>query len=223
VHVCRSVTAACQPFVSAVRLHETMSLTPTVFISYSHDNEDHSDWVYRLACLLVENGIQTVLDQWDLQLGSNLISFMEKGLTNADRVLIVCTDKYNKKANGGFGGVGYEKNILTAELYVNQLSTKFVPIIRSVSEQNLTPICLGGRAYIDFSDDSTFNVKFDQLLRELHGVSAKVKPKLGKNPFLEAEEVQQLTNEGKAVQLFLANGLAKHFLDSAGLSGFPIQ
>ncbi len=97
-----------------------MTAIPKVFISYSHDNDIHKQWVYNLACGLVENGIDTILDQWDVQLGSNLIRFMEHGLSNSDRVLVVCTDSYNKKSNDGFGGVGYEKIILTGELFIDQ-------------------------------------------------------------------------------------------------------
>lgn len=40
-----------------------MTTTPNVFISYSHDDDAHKDWVYKLACKLVENGVDTLLDQ----------------------------------------------------------------------------------------------------------------------------------------------------------------
>ena len=38
-----------------------------VFVSYSHDDEKHKEWVYKLSCDLVKNGIDTILDQWDLK------------------------------------------------------------------------------------------------------------------------------------------------------------
>jgi len=104
-----------------------MNRNPKVFISYSH-NDEHKEWVYTLATNLVDKGVDVLLDQWDLSLGSNLISFMEKGLTNSDRVLVICTDNYNKKSNEGLGGVGYEKNILTSELFRDQDSKKFIPL-----------------------------------------------------------------------------------------------
>lgn len=121
-----------------------MTGSPKLFISYSHDSEPHKEWVYQLACKLVENGVDVVLDQWDVRLGSNLVQFMEKGLANSDRVLVLCTDNYNKKSNDGLGGVGYEKNILTGELFLNQGTSKFIPCIRNVSLQMKTPVCLGG-------------------------------------------------------------------------------
>ena len=40
---------------------------PTVFISYSHDNEDHKSWVLKLASDLRSHGVNAILDQWDLR------------------------------------------------------------------------------------------------------------------------------------------------------------
>jgi hypothetical protein len=97
--------------------------------------------IYKMACRLVESGVETTLDQWDLQLGSNLMKFMEHGLTKSDRVLVVCTDNYNKKSNEGLGGVGYEKNVLTAELFIDQDTAKFIPCIRGVTTRLKTPVC----------------------------------------------------------------------------------
>lgn len=159
-----------------------------VFISYSHDDDGHKSWVYSLACKLLENGVDTILAQWDLQFGSNLLGFMERGLANSDRVIVVCTDNYNKKANAGIGGVGYEKNILTAELYVNQDTAKFIPCIRGASGAMKTPICLASRAYIDFSDNALFDVSLKHLLHELYGFPLRPKPGLGMSPFATKKE-----------------------------------
>lgn len=162
-----------------------MVTNPKVFISYSHDNEEHKDWVYKLATDLMGKGIETILDQCDLELGANLPKFMEHGLQDSDRVLVVCTDNYNTKSNEGTGGVGYENNILTAELMFNQSTTKFIPVIRSVSTQMKTPICLASRLYIDFSNDKIIEESFKQLVHEIYGLKLRPKPKLGQNPFLK--------------------------------------
>ena len=62
-----------------------MSLVPKCFISYSHDNEDHKEWVLNLASRLVENGVNVILDQWNLSLGGDLPSFMEGRRINRSR------------------------------------------------------------------------------------------------------------------------------------------
>ena len=194
--------------------------TPKVFISYSHDNEEHRNWVYRLACRLVESGVEVVLDQWDIQLGSNILKFMEKGLTNSDRVLVVCTDNYNKKSNEGLGGVGYEKNILTAELFSGQDTNKFIPCIRGVSTLAKTPVCLGGRAYVDFTHDSGFEVNLKQLLHELFGVPLKPKPALGKSPFAIPEEDAPPSIRGESSTVFFSNRFSDSFPGVRGIQWF---
>ena len=51
-----------------------------VFISYSHDSQAHKDWVLGLAEYLTVNGIEVLLDQWDVGLGDDLAAFMEKAV-----------------------------------------------------------------------------------------------------------------------------------------------
>lgn len=185
--------------------------TPTVFISYSHDSDKHRDWVYQLACRLVESGVEVVLDQWDIQIGLNILKFMEKGLMNSDRVLVVCTDNYNKKSNDGLGGVGYEKNILTAELFTGQDTNKFIPCIRGVTTSSKTPACLGGRAYIDFTDAAKFDANLKELLHELFGVPLRPKPALGKSPFSQPEEDTLPSIRGESSTVFFSNRFSDAF------------
>lgn len=159
--------------------------TPKVFASYSHDSDEHKEWVRKFCDRLVKNGVDVILDQWDLGPGDDRILFMEKGVKDSNRVLVVCTDAYVKKANARERGAGYEGYILTAEL-VNDLGTdKFIPIIRQSSGNEKTPTFLTPKVYIDFTDDDQFDASFDQLLREIHGAPLHPKPPLGKNPFVE--------------------------------------
>jgi hypothetical protein len=159
---------------------------PKVFVSYSHDNEPHKEWVLRLATRLVANGVNVLLDQWDLALGSDLPRFMESGLTAADRVLAICTGIYVEKANAGIGGVGYEKMILTAQLMRNVTSDRIVPVIRDNALTPPVPIFLSSRVYIDFRDDLAYEAKYAEFLRDIHGQGVKPRPPLGANPFLSA-------------------------------------
>lgn len=194
--------------------------TPKVFISYSHDSEEHINWVYQLACRLIESGVEVVLDQWDIQLGSNILKFMENGLSNSDRVLVICTNNYNNKSNEGFGGVGYEKNILTAELFQQQDTTKFIPCIRGVTTLAKTPTYLGGRAYIDFTNDSIFAENLKQLLHELFGVPLKPKPTLGKNPFISLEKDSLPSIGGEISTVFFHKRFCDSFPGARGIQWF---
>ena len=149
-----------------------------VFISYSHDSPEHKQWVSELGTKLRHNGIDAILDQWDLGPGDDITLFMESGLVDSDRVLVVCTDTYVSKANAGEGGVGYERMIVTAQLIQNLGTNKFIPVIRQASGEEKTPTFLATRMYIDLRDESQFETEFDKLLHELHQVPIVQKPHL---------------------------------------------
>ena len=160
-----------------------MAAAPKAFVSYSHDSREHRRWVLELSTKLVDNGIDVTLDQWDLRLGDDVARFMEVGVRESDRVLVICTPQYVEKANEGTGGVGYERLIVTAHLVRDLGSTKFIPIVRDASDEAKAPDFLGNRYYVDFSNDDQFNVKLDELLHEIHQVTVLQKPPLGRNPF----------------------------------------
>lgn len=155
---------------------------PTVFISYSHDSPAHKRWVLELAGELREKGVEVIIDAWDLRPGDDVPKFMERGVRDSDRVLMICTEKYVAKANDGIGGVGYEATIVTGELVRDLGSAKFIPIIRQNTEFPDVPTSVSTRRYINLSEGSDRPGEIDTLLRDLHGV-APDKPPLGRSPF----------------------------------------
>src|SRR4051812_23645739 len=88
---------------------------PIVFISYSWDSEDHRTWVLELATRLVHAGVHVRLDQWHVHLGDSFTQFMERAIEEADRVLMILTPAYARKANQRDGGVGYEQQIISSQ------------------------------------------------------------------------------------------------------------
>jgi hypothetical protein len=158
-------------------------MAPKSFISYSHDSSAHKDWVLKLASDLRAKGVDVVLDQWDLVAGQDVSMFMQRGISEADRVIMVCSSAYVSKSEQGIGGASYERLIVTAEV-VNSIDTiKFIPIMRGASRLRETPSFLGPRLYIDFENDSEYELKLIELAREIHGAPAISKPPLGPNPF----------------------------------------
>lgn len=164
-----------------------MSKIPKVFISYSHDSLEHKKWVLELATRLRANGIDAILDQWDLKPGDDLARFMEVNLDQADRVLMICSDTYVTKADNGTGGVGYEKMIVTSELLSNIDSNKVIPIIRQESSCN-TPRFLRTKLFINFSKQDNYEFGFDELIRTIHEAPLFEKPPVSTNPFLNTKE-----------------------------------
>lgn len=161
----------------------SMPDVPRLFVSYSHDSQVHKDWVLNLSHRLVGNGVDVVLDQWDMTLGGDLPRFMETGLVAADRVLAICSAKYVEKSNRGHGGTGYEKTILTGQLMKDLGSDRIIPVIRNNETEDPLPTFLISRLYADFRDDADFEAKYAELLRNIHGQSVTPRPQLGPNPF----------------------------------------
>ena len=146
-----------------------MTTNPSCFISYSWDDNDHKDWVRNLATKLRENGVDTRLDQWDLSLGGDQLTYMETGVRECNFVLLVCTPIFAKKANTGIGGVGYEKIIVTGEIYQKVASPrKFIPVLRKGNPNDSLPSYLKSKMYVDFRNDDLFNSKLEELLRHIY-------------------------------------------------------
>ncbi|UVL62561.1 toll/interleukin-1 receptor domain-containing protein [Pseudomonas sp. B21-032] len=162
-------------------------MQPTVFVSYSHDDQAHLDWVLQLATRLRSNGVDVILDRWNLRLGQDLAAFMERGLSNANRVICVCSGNYVEKANTGKGGAGYEKQIITAELMTDLNSNWVIPLIRSNSRDKKVPTFLGGRLFVSFEDDRLYEKSYEELLRELLDEPVLPIPPIGQNPFQTAK------------------------------------
>ena len=143
-----------------------MAEHPKVFISYSHDTPEHRRWVSELSAKLHRKGVNIILDQWELRPGDDVTQFMERGIKDSDRVLVICTDGYVRKANAGEGGVGYEAMIITRKLAEDLGTNKFIPIIRQAVGEDKTPAFLGTRVHTDFTTEDRFDENFQELLHE---------------------------------------------------------
>jgi len=158
--------------------------TPKVFISYSWDS---SDRVLELAERLMANGVDVILDKWDLKEGHDKYAFMEQSVNNpeVDKVLIICDRTYADKANNRVGGVGDETVIISPEIYGNVEQEKFIPVIFEVDE-NAKPYCptyIKSRIFIDLStEDDRFESNYETLLRNIHNKPLYRKPAIGAVP-----------------------------------------
>lgn len=139
-------------------------MAKTLFISYSHDSEEHKAWVKKFADDLEELGdFQILLDQ-NLPKGFPLTRFMEKGLANADKVLIIGTPQYKQKSETG-KGVAFEGSIISTELMQDIDSLKYYPILRSGTFETSFPIVLQKRGGDDLSNDIDYSKKM-QIIAE---------------------------------------------------------
>lgn len=171
-----------------------MNKYPTAFISYSWEDEEHKKWVKTLASKLREDGVDVKLDQWEVVPGDQLPSFMEKSIREINYVLIICTPKYKRKSDNREGGVGYEGDIITGEVFKNQNHRKFIPILRKGNLEESFPSWISGKYYVDLSKLANVESNYKDLIttilniREAAPPIGHYQPKISNPQILKKEE-----------------------------------
>jgi hypothetical protein len=154
---------------------------PKAFVSYSWDDNDHKNWVAQLSTRLRSDAVEVVLDQWHAVPGDQLPEFMEREIRDNDYVLIICTPKYKQKSDSRIGGVGYEGDIMTGEIYSKGNHRKFIPILARGTWEDAAPSWLKGKYFINLNGDHVLEQGYLDLLTTLRGTRPKAPP-LGKKP-----------------------------------------
>jgi hypothetical protein len=151
---------------------------PKAFISYAWESEEAKIWVKELATELRNVGIDAKLDQWEIFPGDQMPHFMENSVRENDYVLIICTPKYKTKSENRIGGVGYEGDIMTAEVLQNSNHRKFIPILKSGTKETSIPSWLQGKYYVDLSNKTHYENNYSDLTTTLLN-DRETAPKLG--------------------------------------------
>ena len=160
-----------------------------VFISYSHDSEEHKEDVRWLAQELRKNGLEVIFDQqingspsqgWQL--------WMTQSLKQADFVLVVCTQDYYQRAMGevpeGMGqGVKWESLLFNSHIYGNDSrNDKYVPVFIGDGNIDVIPDGLRSFSYYNVLDDG----QYLKLYRYITNQPEFVEPERGEMLNLEA-------------------------------------
>jgi hypothetical protein len=126
--------------------------------------------------LRTKDGIDVTLDQWDAVPGDQLPRFMAEAVRESDFVLLVCTPNYKVKSDGGTGGVGYEGDIMTGEVFTTQNHRKFIPILRHDDWSSFAPSWVTGKYHIKLCRDQYSEESYRDLLKTLHGKRSTAPP-----------------------------------------------
>jgi len=177
-------------------------MTPKLFISYSWTSQAHQLLVLEWAERLVADGIDVVLDVYDLKEGQDKYAFMERMVTDASvtNVLVISDRKYAEKADARKAGVGTESQIISKEVYEKVDQSKFIPIVCEFDEDAnpCLPTYLKSRIWIDFSTPESVNGNWERLIRLIYGKPLHEKPKLGKAPVYITSDVATPTSHIQA-------------------------
>lgn len=154
-----------------------------VFVSYSWAVKER---VRELVDRLIRDGIEVIVDFYNLNKGDDKYRFMERSVNDEsiDRVLVICDKTYADKADKRSGGVGDETVIITPEIYNKKDSNKFIPVIFDKDSEG-NPCCpayIKSRIYVDLSNESEQESNYEELLREIYNKPSFRRPALGKMP-----------------------------------------
>src|SRR4051794_25682809 len=102
--------------------------TPKIFISYSWTSPGHPALVKQWADRLIADGVEVLLDIYDLREGDDKYAYMERMVTEptVTHVLLFSDKVYAEKANSRKGGVGTESQIISKEVYEKVQQSKFL-------------------------------------------------------------------------------------------------
>ena len=166
---------------------------PKVFISYSHDSEEHKRAVLSLSDSLRSRGIDCTIDQYEESPPAGWAHWSYSRVEEADFVLVICTETYHRRfrleeESGKGEGAKWEGVIITQHLY-NTLGrhNKFIPVVFEPEDERHIPLPLSGSTKYVLSrpgDD-------ENLYRRLTGQPKVLKPPLGEREVLPPEAPQQ--------------------------------
>ncbi|MBI5845078.1 MAG: TIR domain-containing protein [Deltaproteobacteria bacterium] len=195
--------------------------TPRVFISYSWSSPQHEDFIIKLSENLMSDGVNVVLDKWELREGHDKYAFMEQMVTDPliSKVIIISDQKYAEKADAREGGVGTESQIISIEVYSKVKQEKFIPVVVEFKEDGnpWLPTFLGTRMYINLAKTENYYAEYEKLIRNIYERPLLTKPKRGKPPAYLLEESPRAGTSQHAFAAFKEAMLAGK--PSAGILG----
>ncbi len=143
---------------------------PKIFLSYARGTTDYAEWVLGLAAGLQSEGFTVIMDILSKNHAESWNAFMLRSIREADRVLIMCTREYKKRADRvqANSGVGTESVIAISEFYQNP--AKFVPILAEAApSEELVPSYLTNWDYYNLATPDQFQTEYARLVSRLHG------------------------------------------------------
>ena len=143
----------------------------TVFISYSHDSDDHRKRVRALADGLRGRGIDATIDLYEPNPPEGWPLWMERHLRDSRFILVVCTQTYYRRftaqeKDGEGKGVRWEAMLARNFIYGNLArNERFIPVVFSETDGKYVPEVLQGFTVYNLSHSRDY----EDLCRRLTG------------------------------------------------------
>ena len=189
---------------------------PSVFISYSHDDEGHEGRVLALADSLAMNGIPVILDRYEPSPEQGWPRWMEDNLDRAGFVLLICTEIYNRRVRGheeaGKGlGVRWEANLIYNRIYNDPPGgSRYIPIILEGGDPSHIPAPLKSHTFYLVKQFDLSDKGYEALYRHLTKQPEIVRPSLGKIKILTPKNLSPLQSGTPVLPVSEDASLSKH-------------
>lgn len=165
---------------------KTANATIRVFISYAWEDDQYRDWVAQLAAQLRQDGVNARLDRWHLQIGQTIPEFMNSEMRHADKILVLCTPKYQQKVHAmedgeATSGVGWESMLLSSAMFTQDARGKVVVALTKGDWKKSAPSYMIGFPYDDLthSDETDLYQSYASLFRRLTSNTELAPPIIG--------------------------------------------
>jgi hypothetical protein len=158
---------------------------PQIFVSYCWDNPEHEDHVLSFTNKLRQDGFNVDLDKIRSQssTATNFDQMMHEAFASSEKIIIVLSEGYKKKADAFQGGVGVEYRLILGE--INRFPNKYILISFNGRKDNIIPGGFVSRDIVDLS-----NLDFEPLYRKLTGkYKYKLSPIATSKPELDEKEI----------------------------------
>jgi hypothetical protein len=155
---------------------------PKLFISYSHDSQEHQDRVRGLADRLRTDGIEARIDQYAPAPAEGWPMWMDGQIQSAEFVLLVCTETYLRRVErreepGKGRGVLWEAKLIYNALYLEDRDVQsFIPVLFSDAQVSWIPRPLIGLTHYRVDTEAGY----DDLYRHLTNQPRYEVPAVGK-------------------------------------------
>ena len=163
-----------------------MANAPRVFLSYSHDSDEHAARVLALADSLCDGGIDVILDRYVHPAPvEGWPRWIDRNLDEAKFVLIVCTETYRRRVMGleepGKGlGVRWVGSLISNRIYHDEPSgSRFIPVLLPGAEPAHIPDPVRGHNHYRLATFDLTDPGYEALYRHLTDQPATLRPGLG--------------------------------------------
>lgn len=162
-----------------------------VFISYAHDDVVHEDRVRDFWWFLRAQGVDAQADLTVAEDRQDWAAWMSREIRDAERVLVVASPEYARRAEGDAGpdegrGVQWEAGLIRNLVYTGQKAglRRVLPVVLPGCSPHDIPLWLSPAAAMYYRVTAFTVPGAEKLLRVLTGQPSETEPPLGTPPVL---------------------------------------